>query len=171
MKIIRTLAVAFMLLTPFYAKNVPTPDMAISFNMNRDPKKWDGQLVTAEEWGFIFEFVPHGETTNTWTEMVEQQIGFTPTSLRNYVDVWKAGMLRADTKIVFNEQTRKDGSLVVAYASATGQEISVRRFIKGNDGIYMLAYLVRPKSRDDSRLNIWIDIIDAAELVHNPNKK
>jgi len=171
MKIPSALVIGAVLASPLCAKNVPTPDMAVSFNMSKDPKKWVGQLTAAEDRFIIFELVPQGESVKAWTEMVEQQIAFTPATLRNYVDVWEKGMSRADPKINVNEQTNKDGSLVVAYASNSAQEISVRRFIKARDGIYMLAYLVRPSSRNEARLNMWISIIEAATLVPNPNKR
>jgi len=171
MKIFRLILLVSLSISSLPAKNVPTPVMAVSFAMNRDPKKWVGQISAAEELYIIFEFVPAGESVNAWKEMVEQQIGFTPASLRDYVDVWKKGMLRSDSKLIINEQMEKDGSLIAAYASAVGQEIGVRRFIKGKDGIYMLSYMVRPKYRDDARLKIWMDIIYSATLVSNPQRR
>jgi hypothetical protein len=171
MKVIPSLLLFALLGTPALSQNVPTPEMALEFNLAKDSKKWSGHLIFAKPSGFMFEFAPLGQTLDAWTEMVEQQIGFTRVSLKDFVDDWKLRMTRADPKLGLNEQTEKDGSILVAYASSVGQEISVRRFIKANDGIYMLAYLVRPSARDEGRLKLWIDIISTATLVKNPNLK
>lgn len=168
--------ILFLLLFAFLgssarSENVPTPEMALEFNMAKDPKKWNGHLIFAKPSGFMVEFALAGESLDAWSEMVEQQIGFTHASLKDFVGDWKNRMMHADSRLGLNEQTEKDGSILVAYASSVGQEISVRRFIKAKDGIYMLAYFVRPSARDEGRLNLWIDIISSATLVKNPRLK
>jgi hypothetical protein len=171
MKGIPSLLLFALLSTPVLSQNVPTPEMALEFNLAKDPKKWSGHLIFAKPSGFMYEFAPVGESLDAWTEMVEQQIGFTRVSVKYFVEDWKLRMIHADPRLSLNEENEKDGSILVAYASSVGREISVRRFIKADDGIYMLAYLVRPSTRDEGRLKMWVDIISTATLVKNPNLK
>jgi hypothetical protein len=87
------------------------------------------------------------------------------------VDTWKGMLLKADPKIDFKEETMTDGSIFVTYTSASADEMSMRRFIKGKDGVYMLAYHVRPTLKKKETLKIWDDIIRTARLIPNPVKK
>jgi len=153
------------------AKYIPTPDMALSFALNKDPRKWVSQFLDGNASGIIQEFVPQGESIDAWKEMVAQQIAFTKVSLREHVDGWKARLLRADPKIEIKEETNRDGSILVTYTSILADETSMRRFIKGSDGVYMLAYHVRPKLKKAGTFKIWLGIISSASLVPNPEKK
>ena len=49
--------------------------------------------------------------------------------------------------------------------------MSMRRFMKGKDGVYMLAYHVRPQLKKEETLRIWDDVIRTAKLIPNPEKK
>ena len=117
------------------------------------------------------EFVPQGDSIKKWKELVAQQIVFTKESLRKYVDTWKGGLLKADSKVEVKEETMTDGSILVTYTSLKADETSIRRFIKGKDGVYMLAYHVRPNLKKDEIVKIWEDIIRTANLVPNPEKR
>lgn len=143
----------------------------MAFHMEKDARKWTPQYQNASKSGFIMEFVPEGDSIKKWKEMAAQQIVFTKDSLRKYVDIWKSMLLKADAKVDFKEETMTDGSIFVTYTSASADEMSMRRFIKGKDGIYMLAYHVRPKLKKEETLKIWDDIIRTANLVPNPEKK
>ena len=116
------------------------------------------------------EFVPQGGSIKKWKEMAAQQIAFTKESLRKYVDTWKTMLLKADAKVDFKEETMTDGSILVTYTSPSADETSMRRFIKGKDGVYMLAYHVRPELKKDETFKIWEDIIRTANLIPNPEK-
>ena len=87
-----------------HAKHVPTPEMAMGFAINKDPQKWVPQFMDGDKTGIIFEFVPDGQSINSWNEMVAQQIAFTKESLRKHVDDWKAMLLKADPKIEIKEE-------------------------------------------------------------------
>jgi len=50
-------------------------------------------------------------------------------------------------------------------------EMSLRRFIKAKDGIYMLAYHVRPSLKDEKRIATWREIVTGASLVTNPERQ
>ena len=143
----------------------------MGFAMNKDPQKWMPQFMDGDKTGIIFEFVPEGQKIDSWKEMVAQQIAFTKVSLRKHVDDWKAMLLRADPKIEIKEEQKEDGSILVTYTSLAAQEMSMRRFIKAKDGVYMIAYHVRPALKDEARVKIWLEIITAANLVPNPQKK
>jgi hypothetical protein len=171
MKALRILTLALALIATLHAKYVPTPEMAMSFAMNKDPKKWVPQFLDGDKTGIIYELVPEGQAIKAWKEMVAQQIAFTKNSLRKHVDDWKAMLLRADPMIEIKEEQRDDGSILVTYTSLAAQEMSMRRFIKAKDGIYMLAYHVRPSLKEEERVNIWLDILTASNLVPNPEKK
>jgi hypothetical protein len=150
---------------------IPTPDSAMAFHMEKDSRKWTPQYQNGSKSGFIMEFVPEGDSIKKWKEMAAQQIAFTKESLRKYVDIWKDMLLKADAKADLKEETIADGSIIVTYTSPKADETSMRRFIKGSDGVYMLAYYVRPKLKKDETFKIWADIIRAASLIPNPEKK
>ncbi len=156
---------------PLQTKYVPTPDMAMSFAIKKDSREWVQESMDGNNSGIIIEFVPQGESINAWKEMVAQQIAFTKISLREYVDGWKAMLLRADPKIELKEEVNQDGSILVIYTSILANETSMRRFIKGSDGIYALAYHVRPKLKNEEIFAVWSSIIQKANLVPNPEKK
>src|SRR5262249_52398694 len=61
---------------------IPTPDSAMAFHMEKDPRKWTPQYQNASKTGFIMEFVPQGDSIKKWKEMAAQQIAFTQDSLR-----------------------------------------------------------------------------------------
>ena len=143
----------------------------MSFHIEKDPRKWTAQYQNGSETGFIMEFVPEGDSIKKWKEMAAQQIAFTSDSLRKYVDTWKAMLLKADPKIDLKEETMTDGSIFATYTSLSAEETSMRRFIKGKDGVYMLAYHVRPKLKEHETVKIWNDIIRTANLIPNPEKK
>jgi hypothetical protein len=154
-----------------HAKYVPTPEMAMSFGVDKDPKKWVPQFMDGNAAGIIFELVPAGQSINAWQEMVAQQIAFTKKPLRGYVDEWKAMLFKADPNIELKEEQREDGSILATYTSLAAQEMSLRRFIKAKDGVYMLAYHVRPALKQEDRVRLWREILIASTLVPNPEKK
>lgn len=167
----RLLILSLALVTVAYAKYVPTPEMAMSFAMNKDTTRWVAQFMDGNAGGIIFELVPEGQSINGWHEMVAQQIAFTKEPLRKHVDEWKAMLLRADPEIEISEQVLKDGSILVTYTSMAAHEMGIRRFIKAKDGVYMLAYHVRPSLRDEKRVAIWRGIVTEASLVPNPERQ
>jgi hypothetical protein len=150
---------------------IPTPDSAMAFHMDKDPRRWTPQYQNGTRSGFIMEFVPEGDSIKKWKEMAAQQIAFTKASLRNYVDTWKGMLLKADANVDLKEERMADGSIFVTYTSPSSDETSMRRFIKGKDGVYMLAYHVRPNMKKDETFRIWDDIIRTANLIPNPEKK
>ena len=143
----------------------------MAFHMEKDPRKWTPQYQNGSKSGFIMEFVPQGDSIKKWKEMAAQQIAFTKESLRKYVDTWKDGLSKADSKVEVKEEVMTDGSILVTYTSLNADETSMRRFIKGIDGVYMLAYHVRPNLKKDESFKIWKDIIRTANLVPNPEKR
>jgi len=171
MKTLRLLFLSLAVVATLHAKYVPTPEMTMGFAMNMDPQKWMPKFMDGDKTGIILEFVPEGQKIDSWKEMVAQQIAFTKVSLRKHVDDWKAMLLRADPKIEIKEEQKEDGSILVTYTSLAAQEMSMRRFIKAKDGVYMIAYHVRPALKDEARVKIWLEIITAANLVPNPQKK
>ena len=95
------------------------------------------------------------------------QVAITQESLRSYVDTWKAALPKADSKIDIKEEAIGDDSIIVTYTSA--DQTRIQRFIKGKDGVYMLAYQVRPKFKKDEIFKIWDIIIRTATLIRSNN--
>jgi hypothetical protein len=141
------------------------------FHLERDPRKWMVDNKTANKAGFLMELVPKGDSIKMWKEMSAHQVVFTKVSLRKYVDTWKEMLVKADPQVDLKEEATADGSLIVTYTSLAANETSMRRFIKGSDGVYMLAYHVRPKLIQPKAFAIWGDIIRTASLMPNPEKK
>ncbi|QNN21287.1 hypothetical protein HED60_03050 [Planctomycetales bacterium ZRK34] len=160
---------------PFAPRHVPTPDMAMAWKQEKDSRKWTAAYKAGNETRIIMEFVPQGDDIEAWKELVIHQIDFTPRSLREYVDAWKAMLVRADPKIKITEEKFEDGSFLMTFESITPEhqsdEFCVRRFIKGSDGIYQLAYSVRPSLKKENIVKLWTEILTDARLVPNPQKK
>src|SRR4051812_34059860 len=68
LKNIRKIFLCFAFLVSLEAA-VPTPDSAMTFFVNKDPRKWTPQHQSANKNGFIMEFVPEGDSIKTWKEM------------------------------------------------------------------------------------------------------
>src|SRR2546426_12483697 len=171
MKIVPALVLSLVCSASLQAEFIPTPDSAISFAINKDSRKWQPQYQNGCSTRIILELVPRGDSIEKWKELVAVQIDFARAPLRLFVDTWKDLLVKADPKVELKEETAKDGSILVTYKSPAADEFSQRRFIKGSDAVYMLAYHVRPKLKNEARLQIWSGIIASATLVPNPQKK
>ena len=147
---------------------IPTPEMAVSFEMGKDPRTWDSQHMDGNRDGMIMEFVPEGDSIEDWKEMVAQQIVFTPLSLSEYASNWKESLKQADPDINITATTSADGSIIVEYNSIKANETSIRKLMKGSDGIYMLAYHVRPDQKQDDTFILWTDIVSDSSVRSNP---
>jgi hypothetical protein len=152
------------------AQFIPTPEMAVKFSMGEDHRKWTAAYHQGNSAGFIYEFVPEGQTIAAWKEMVAQQITFTAQTLREYVDGWKARVSKDDPQIELKETAGDGNSVVVEYTSLAFHETAIRRFIKCDDGIYALAYHVRPELKNENEYAVWAGIIDTASVIPNPER-
>ena len=171
MKLAASILFSFALVASAQTPYVPTPEMAMSWAMGKDSRKWIPQYQTGNSRRIIFELVPEGQTIEAWKEMVAQQIDFTTVPLREHFEGWKAMLIRSDPKILITEEKTIDGSILATYLSEAGDEMSLRRFIKANDGVYMLAYHVRPKLKTEAIWQLWQNIITNATLIPNPEKR
>ena len=171
MKIVSALVLSLICSASVRAEYVPTPNLAISFAINKDSRKWEAQYQTGCSTRIILEMVPRGDSIDKWKELVAVQIDFAQAPLRLFVDTWKDLLFKADPKVEIKEETGKDGSIVVTYKSTGADELSQRRFMKGSDAVYMLAYHVRPKLKNETTFKTWSGIIGSANLVPNPEKK
>jgi hypothetical protein len=133
-------------------------DSSISFHLGKDPRKWTLDHTATR-------FFLEGDSIKSWKEMASLQVDSNTMSLRKYVDVWKDGLPKTDSKIDFKEESLGDGSIIVTYTSQSADETSIRRFIKSKDGIYILAYYVHPKFKTDETFAIWDSIIRTATLI------
>ena len=165
------LVCAWSLLAAAQAVVVPTPDKAMSFALQKDSRTWVPKYKAGNSNRILFEMVPEGQTIEAWQEMVAQQIDFTARPLTEHFEGWKTMLQRADPKIEITEERLPDSSILATYNSAAGNEASLRRFIQGSDGIYMLAYHVRPALKQESIWKLWRSILSEASLVPNPEKR
>jgi hypothetical protein len=171
MRTVILVVVALLVSTAAQATFVPTPDSAISFKMGDDPRNWTLVFQNGDRGGVIAEFTIDKESIDHWTEMVAQQIDIVPLPLDQHFGNWVTMLKRADPKIVITEEHLADGSILATYDSLSFDELSVRRFVKGSDGVYMLAYHVRHRLKKTDIWNLWTTIVSNALLVPNPLKK
>lgn len=171
MKHLTLLLFSVVALVTTVAAYVPTPEMAMSWKMGRDTRKWVIQYTAGNEQGIICEFTPEGQKIEEWQEMAAQQIAFVGVSLKKYFKAWKSAMVASEPKLKIAEKKLPDGSILATYESAAASELSVRRFIKAQDAIYMLAYHVRPQLKDEKIWTLWTEIVSDAGLVPNPEKR
>lgn len=152
-------------------KYVPTPEMAVDFALDKDPRPWQMQFLNGDRSGIICEFFLKGDSTNAWKEMAAQQIVFTKNPLKQFVETWKSGLIKTDPKAQMKETVAGDGSIIIDYQSNAANEVGVRKFMQASDGIYMLAYHVRPASKNEKTYQSWMEIVDGSTLIPNPYKK
>jgi len=163
--------ILFFLITSIgFGQYVPTPDKAVSIAFDDDETEWSMQYMDGNSQKVIAEFTPVGQNINSWEEMVAQEITFTKESLTRHLDSWKKMVHSADSKIEIEEKDNADGSVTIIYKSKAFNEYSIRRFMRGSDGIYALAYHMRLNQLDQDRADLWSSIIDKAELIRNPQK-
>lgn len=79
--------------------------------------------------------------------------------------------MKTDSKMEIKEEANEDSSIFLTSNSKVQDNMSLRRFIKGSDGIYIIAYSVRPKLKNDEIFKTWSDIIRSATLKPNPETK
>lgn len=163
--------VALLVATTAHAKYVPTPDSAMSFKMGDDSRHWTMVFQNGDRTSVIAEFTIDKEDIDHWSEMVAQQIDVVPLPLDQHFRNWVTTLKRADPKIVITQERLADGSILATYDSQSFDELSVRRFIKGSDGVYMLAYHVRHRLKKPDIWNLWTTIVSKASLVPNPMKR
>lgn len=161
--------IALLCLTLFatlaFARDIPTPAMAMQFDMQKDTRQWTTAFADGNETSVIMEFVPAGQDIESWTEMVSQQTLITRAPLQEFVDHWHNGLLGADPDIQYSEQSDPTGAITIGYRSNRANEAAISKFIQGPDGIYMLAYHARPGALDQSTYQRWQEIIAGAVLV------
>lgn len=147
---------------------VPTPEGAVSFSLDESQKKWEAQTIYGSPRKILVEFVPEGDRVENWSEMVANQIVFTPLPMQEYVATWKNSLRQVDPDIALEVVSALEEAVIVSYQSNIARETAIRKFMQGRDGIYMLAYHVRPELADTAVLARWEKIITEALLVENP---
>ncbi len=155
---------------PHTTADAPTPRMAMSFDLKADPRTWEIQHLDANSQGILVEMVPKGDTVENWTEMVSQQIVFTPLPVGDFVKLFISGLQNVDADVKIRGEPGPDATVTVKYASTIADEISARKFFQGPDGVYMMAYHARLSSPETkSGYLLWKEIIARAYLLPNPN--
>ncbi|MFT4901428.1 MAG: hypothetical protein ACI81V_000701 [Lentimonas sp.] len=139
--------------------------------MGTDPVKWKMDHLDRSPAGFIAEFVPQGQTIKAWKEMVAQQITFTNAGLSEHIKQWKGMITTGDPDVIISEETSDSSSITISYKSKIFNEYSIRKFTKGSDGIYALAYHARLNRIDPKRVSLWTEIIADSDLIRNPEKR
>jgi len=139
--------------------------------MGNDSMKWKIDHLDRSPSGFIAEFVPEGQTIQAWDQMVAQQITFTNANLSEHIKQWKNMITTGDPDVIVSQETSNFSSITFSYKSQKFNEYSLRKFTKGSDGIYALAYHVRLNQIDPKRVNLWTEIISDSDLVRNPEKR
>src|SRR6266404_4223867 len=129
------LGIAFA--TPLQAQRLPTPEMAIAFALEKDARQWTPSPPEGSETVITQEWVPKGDSIDSWKEMFDHKIILTKVSLRENLDRRKSLLIRFDPKAEIKEEKNPDGTLTVTYTAIAGDEMGVSRYFKGSDGIYI----------------------------------
>ena len=69
------------------------------------------------------------------------------------------------------ETVLPDGAIMVEYEAPETDEIGIRKFMSGPDGIYAFAYHVRKAHRTDDKYNLWRQIVAETKLFPNPERR
>lgn len=154
-----------------HAQYVPTPDMAMSIPFADDTVQWDMQSMNGNRKKILAEFVPQGQTINSWKEMMAQEITFTRGSLKKHLKQWKRMIQKADPKVEITEIESGEERALFTYRSEAFDEFSIRIFFKGTDGIYAQAYHIRLSNYSQARVDLWSELIKKTTLSRNPIKR
>ena len=146
------------------------PRYAVLFDFNRDSRQWSPQSPDEQSQEAILEFVPHGDSLEAWRELVVEQVALTATPLHEFVEAWKQKLSKANFDLQLKEDVLSDGSVLVSYSSQSANETGMRRFIQGKDGIYMVAYEVRPSFKNEGIYHTWEGILHSARLVRSSDQ-
>jgi len=144
---------------------IPTPWLAVSFSFERDPG-WNVVEARGSETAVVRRYLRDGDTLDAWDELVSLETALIRSDLHSFVENFQA--VRSDPNVASTAEASSRGSMIVRYESPLSDELSIRRFFAGPDGIYMLAYHVRLSLADPERLQIWNTILAEAVLVENP---
>ncbi len=151
---------------------VPTPAMALQTGMaiNQDGRNWEVKNLQGSREGILAELVPTGDSIKNWKEMQASQILLTKQPLREHVDEWKA-RLAGSPNSTQKETVLTDGAILVEYEAPAADEIGIRKFMAGPDGIYAFAYHVRQAYLSKRNYELWKEIVSESKFLPNPELK
>jgi hypothetical protein len=138
---------------------------AINFHLEKDPRTWLPQYPLTNETVVTIEWVLKGDSIDSWKELFDEKSMLTKDSIPEHLARWKSLLARVDSKAEVKEEKNADGSITVTYSSKAANEMGISRYCRGNDGIYILSYRVRPKLQNAQIWKIWRDIISTATLA------
>jgi len=152
------------------AQSLAQPSMEISVLLNKDARPWTlADSITNGPVGsvivFTSEWVPKGDSIDAWKEMFDKKAIITNDTVRHQLDIWKAMLAQVDPKAEMKEEKNADGSITMTYTSVSAGEMGISRYLKANDGIYILSYRVKPSLKTEARWKLWRDIISSATLI------
>lgn len=144
--------------------------MAVAFNSGEDNRKWVSKVQHRSHAGLLMAMVPEGKSFESPVEIVENQIAFTPATLNNYMKVWLLQQAEADAGFKLIKTTRDQHSVLIIYRLPSQNRLVVRKFMKADDGVYMLAYQVKETAINYAVYSIWLETISTASLIKNPER-
>src|SRR5215471_6114954 len=117
-----------------------TIQLPIRYHLEKDRRTWLPQYPLTNGPVVTIEWTLQGDSIDSWKEMFDVKSILTKDSVRQHLDIWKSLLIRADPKVVVEEQKNADGGLTVTYSSLAGNEMGISRYFQGSDGIYILSY-------------------------------
>jgi hypothetical protein len=175
MKILPIILFGALCVFSLKAQSVIEPAMEIRVPLNKDARPWTlADSLTNGPVGsvivFTSEWVPKGDSIDAWKEMFDKKAIITKDTVRHQMDIWKAMLAQVDPKAEVKEEKNADGSITMTYTSVSAGEMGISRYLKADDGIYILSYRVKPSLKDETRWKLWRDIISSATLVSSHAK-
>jgi hypothetical protein len=150
------------------ARPIP-PQMGVQFSDN--PGDWVTGYGHCDRTLCFVQLIPKGETMGAWKQSVVIQTIYADAPVRAVVDQWEAIYRKDDPAATTQETALEDGSIVVESRSDKLDEIGIRKFLKGPDGVYTVAYLARPQHDDEEKMADWKIQIRAARLIPRATPK
>lgn len=148
-------------------KTPRTPAMYVERDPSPDGRRWVPLFMSGSSKGFLIEYAPSEDLSSPWSELVIHQTIYTKQSAQQFAESWAEQRRALDPHISIESSINSDGSITLTYFSLIVHEMGTRRFIRAEDGIYMICYQVRPDLRDDDIYAAWEGAIIAATLEDN----
>jgi hypothetical protein len=160
--------------TPAYSVDLPTPSGEIestSFALDlQQPGKWAAAYRTRNPNTAQLQFVPRGETSNKWTELLTIK-SFLKTlfpTVERALEIVRRDTLAGCPTAAWNvvEQTTDAAIFELSSVGCKGSsdEYQLGRFVQGAENIYVLSYTRKGMSLAGEERNRWIDVLEQSRV-------
>lgn len=133
-----------------------------------DEREWKVAYQAGNEKRFLSEWVMNNESLEDWSELLVAQTQYGDLAVKTLKAAFEKRLAEACPSMRSITVSEDESSIlwIWMHDGCHGQpaQREVRKFMKGSDGLYSLAYSVKETSFSKENYATWIKIISAAKL-------